>query len=220
MSILKDHIDKLNVSTSESTLDVWSPEGGSTRIFETTGDARPAAIIPSLDIDGTPVTLTGNRKRLTKKDFVDMMNRFNRENIPREGRVALLTSDQMQDLMLIPEFVDANKTGYGQSLLVKGSVGRLMGFDIFERSSVLFYKADKTVKRNNFDRSDVIATDCEAALFWQKDMVTVAKGSVELFLEEKKADYYGSIMSALCRFGGSTYYQNGKGVFVLKDAVA
>jgi len=224
MSVITDHLDRLQQLTAESTLDVWSPDGGGlvagSRIFETTGGSRPAASIPSLDIDGTPIVLTGNRKRITKEDFVNMNNRFNRENISKQGRVCLITSDQMQDLMLIPEFVDANKMGSNQSKLVEGSVGRLLGFDIFERSSVLLYSADAVSKKNNVTREGIAETDCEAALFWQRDMVCVAKGEVKLFLEEEKPEYYGALMSAMCRFGGSTYYKSAKGVFVLKDGVA
>lgn len=220
MSVLKDHIDRIQTDIPEIALNIWCPTIGGGRIFETTGTSRKAAVIPSINLDGTAITLTGNRKRLVKQDFVDMMNRFNRENLPKSGRVALLTSDQMQDLMLIPEFVDANKMGSTQSKLIEGSVGRLLGFDIFERSSVLFFSGDGLTKRDNRTKADVTATDCEGALFYHMDCVARAKGSVELFLEEKSPFYYGDTISALARFGADKVYKQEKGIFVLKDAVA
>ena len=224
-TIIQDHIDALNQFCAESCLDVWSPDNGGVNsggnpespIFETTGSARTAAVIPALDEEGTPITLTGQRKRITKADFTNMANVMNRANIPQSGRVCLITASQLDDLLQIPEFVDANKMGSMRSALLEGSVGRLVGFDIFVRSSALFYNADATQKRNNVDRDDIVGTDCEAALFWHPRFVRMAMGSTEVFLKEREPGYYGDIMSAMVRFGGDTWYKSGKGVFVLKD---
>ena len=223
-SMLKDHIDLQNVYCAESALDVWSPDGGgltnTSRIFETTGDARAAGVIPSWDEAGSPIELTGNRKRITKADFTKMAEIFNRNNIPQMGRVCLLTASQLDDLLQIAEFTDANKVGSNMTALKEGVVGRMAGFDIMVRSSVLFYSADATAKRNNVDRDDIIGGDCEAAIFWHPSFVRRAMGSVDVFLEVKSPTYYGDIMSTSVRFGGDTWYANGKGVYILKDGVA
>lgn len=221
-TVLQDHIDIQNQFCAEACLDVWSPDGGgvggTSRIFATTGEARDAATIPSYDEDGAAIELTGQRKRITKEDFIKMSTVMNRNNIPQENRVCLLTASQHDDLLQIAEFVDANKTGLAQSALLPGSVGRMAGFDIFVRSSALFYSPDGTAKRNNVLRDDIQGTDSEAALFWHPNFVRKAMGDVNVFLEARKAAYYGDIMSTCVRFGGETYYKSGKGVYVLLDA--
>jgi len=226
-SVIEDHREMQEIQCTEATLDVWTPDGGgvgpSSRIYETTGDARPAVIIPGYDEHGTgQVTLTGQRKRITKEDFVAMATKMNLDNIPKAGRYALVSSSQHEDLLLIDDFVRANFTGKDRTALEAGIVGYMCGFTIMERSSVTFYNPDGTVKQNNADieeREQIPADSCEGAMFWHERFVRQAMGTIDIFLEARKAGYYGDIMSTSVRFGGMVSYLSGKGVYILKDAL-
>ena len=64
-----------------------------------------------------------------------------------------------------------------------------------------------------------VSTDLGAALAWHPDFVRRAMGATKVFLEVEKADFYGSLMSSVMRFGALQARNDIKGVVSLVEAV-
>lgn len=142
---------------------------------------------------------TGNRAMFTKESLQKAKYLMNKANIAKEGRFALLPSEFMEQLQNDP---DLKARDNSLELDMKnGVVTRLYGFDIMERSDVLTYNNAGTPVAKLPDAVGA-ATDNMAALIWQKDCVTRAKGDVLMFDDTNNPLYYGDLYSALVRAGG------------------
>ena len=91
----------------------------------------------------------------------------------------MVTADQYTDLLAIPEFVDYYKTG-NESKLKEGIVGRILGIDIFSRSTDeghagILYNGNKPLS-GDAEVKDVLLS---GALFWNDKMVCRAEGKDE-----------------------------------------
>jgi hypothetical protein len=184
----------------------WAPTKKD-MIVRTTGDAV-AAHMPEA---------TGNRKKITVADVKRMQKLFNKNNIPKEGRVACLDADmydQLTDDMTLTQYRD-----FSQYLNVKdGTVGKLYGFTFLDsRSTVLNYTNAATPAPKDPGATGT-ATDNAAALFWHRDLVVRALGEKEFFDNEGDPTHYGDIYSALLRAGGRIKREDGKGVYALVQA--
>jgi hypothetical protein len=200
-SILEDHTSSLNERIADTLANIWLPTLGS-NIVRTTGGATAA----------TAPGATGDRKLVTKEDFIGMFNLFNRMDLPMTGRFAVLPADMYADILKIDGFVEADKIG--SSNLISGIVGRLLNFDIYIRSKVGVYDNSATPVKKAIGAAGE-ATDNLASLFWHESFVRRAEGSVKVFSDIDKSEYYGSVFSALVRAGGSLSRADQKGVAAL-----
>jgi hypothetical protein len=99
-----------------------------------------------------------------------------------------------------------------------GIVGKLHGFNIMTRSSVLAMTSADAVKALG---AALAATDNLASLAWQKDTVAFAIGDTKLFQNMNDALYYGDVHSALVMAGGRVRRGDGLGVYIIaQDASA
>jgi hypothetical protein len=201
---LYEHDQSLQEQLGNEFAYLWRPTL-SANILRTLGAAVP------------PVSpQTGNRKKFTKESLARAKFRLNKANIAKEGRYALLPSEFMEQLL---EDEDLKKRDNSMELDMKnGIVTRLYGFDIMERSDVLTYN-NATTPVAKLPGAVGAVTDNIAALVWQKDCVTRAKGDIKVFDETDSPIYYGDLYSALVRAGGRV--RRDAGVFaIVQDTAA
>jgi hypothetical protein len=191
--------DKVHVDLIKS----WIPSSGFTKLA-TSGSAE-AAHAPSA---------TGTRKALTAADVLKMKVEFDKWDMPQTGRCMLLDAVMYNQLLSNLNAQTANAF-LATADASKGIIGNLYGFDFYMRSSVLSVVAAGTALS-----STEAATDSAAGLAWHEDYVSRALGNTELFDDPNNPLYYGDIVSALVRAGGSYINYGKKGVALLYQATA
>lgn len=205
-SILEEHVNALNTAVAEYIAAAW---GGSTGVqaVRTSGSARPVSGVPSG---------TGNRDRMVLADINQIVKIWNEQDVPLEGRCALLTPSMLEDMLLIPEVKssDFNKV----KPLVEGTVGRFMGIDFYVRSKVNIFTTGATIRP--YGGETEAATDCGGSLFWNKGFARHAHGSSKVFYNQGDAELYGDKMSAVTRAGGVAARKDGKGIINLVESVS
>ncbi|MGA0556537.1 hypothetical protein ACO2Q8_07800 [Larkinella sp. VNQ87] len=161
---------------------------------------------------------TGNRKGLTKEDLKKARLAMNKQNIPQEGRVALIPSDMMDFLLSDADLLKRDKS---LELDVKGGViAKLYGFELMERSATLVYTNAATPVVKDPGQATA-ATDNQAAILWHPSIVERALGTVDMFERLGDPTYYGDIYSFLVMAGGRIRRGDGKGIFaIIEDAAA
>ena len=204
-SVLKQDKSALQDVVASGFLFSWSP--ASANCIKTTGESVTA------HTDGA----TGSRKSFDKADVLSAMTRFNRDNIPQEGRHLLLDAVMYSQLL---KSLTANESQAFHSLVdVKnGILGRLYGFNVMMRSRALRYTGGGNAKEWTTGGS---GTDCAAALAWHTNSVCRALGEVRMFENESDPTYYGDIYSFLVRAGGRPMRADVKGLIgIVQDTDA
>lgn len=197
MDVLGQYTDVLGDTVANNTLYTWAPSG-TTRIIRTSGTATGNALAPGA---------TGTRNALTLLDIQKAKAKLDAENVPQEGRVMIIPSDMYNaDLLAIPNIVQYFQNG-SAAVLPTGVVAKLFGFDIIVRSSVLVYDNSstpviKTIGDNGIPTSPA-TTDELAVLFYHPNFVAKALGGIDIFYDEGKPEYYGSLFSALVMHGAT-----------------
>lgn len=169
--------------------------------------------------------LVGSVKSFTKNDIINVKRLFNRMNLRKiVGKMyALVTPEQYDDLLKIPEFIDYDKTGR-TSKLEQGIVGTLLGFEFLQprhnealNANVVYNPA--TNAKTVFGAA-LTATETSAAIFWHSGMVRYSAGKGKLYQDKANPIYKSDIMSADARFGATKSRTDGRGVVSLvEDAV-
>lgn len=155
---------------------------------------------------------TGNRLAMTEADVLAVKNRFDLDDIPQEGRCMLL--DAVMYNQLLESLTGSEAMAFLNSAdAQRGVLGKLYGFEFYMRSTVLRVNAAGTSINPT-----AAATTSAAGLAWQEDCVSRAMGENELFENEGDALYYGDVLSALVRAGGSYIRKDKKGVCVIYQA--
>lgn len=127
---------------------------------------------------------------------------FDEADVPQEGRYLLLTPALHSQLL-------RELTGFeGQAFLLSadaraGTVGRVFGFDVYLRSAL---GSDKSA--------------APAGLAWQQGCVCRALGAADIYTSDRDPAYYGDVLSAIVRAGGTPARQGGVGRAVIKAAGA
>ncbi len=182
------------------------------------------AVAKTLLTDGaaTAATLsgaTGSRSSFTKKAFADIFLAFNAANIADNDRYALLTAHHYSQFFA--SLSEAERTDVGRVAdIAKGVVGEYMGIKIMRRSEVLRYRGADAAIAVVDELDDAYAADVEdraASLFWQKEAVERAFGSVKMFDNPNRAEYYGDVFSMTLRLGGRIRRVNG--VYAVVEAL-
>ena len=211
MSVLGQYTDVLGDTVANNTLYAWAPSGAS-RITRTTGTATGNALAPGA---------TGTRNALTLLDISKAKAKLDAENVPQEGRVMIIPADMYNsDLLAIPNIIQYYQNG--TAVLPSGVVARLFGFDIMVRSSVLVYDNQATpVVKTIGDNGVPVApatTDNLAILYYHPKFVAKALGSIEVFYDEDKPEFYGSLFSALVMHGATKMRTSQVGVGAIVQA--
>lgn len=211
-SVLGEHTDTLAETIGDELTYSWikgvKPAAGGA----TTTEFLPASrMIPT---SGAAVAVnaedgqTGTRKATTYKEFQAMQAKFNKDNVPKTERYAMLESYMQQEFL---DSLSGNQMAAFQASadLANGIVGKFAGFTILERSSVLALTAGGVFR---LPGEALAATDNLASIFWQKQSVTKALGSTELFQDFGNPLYYGDIHSGLVKMGGRCKREDWKGI--------
>ena len=182
----------------------WSPANSHT--IQTTGAAA----------DGVPhATATGKRKALTRQDIATLMFRFNRDNIPQEGRYLLLDAAMYSELL--NDLTTAEAQAFHAAVDVKnGILGKFESFNIMMRSESALYTSSGPKSWT----TAAAASDLGAALAWHEQSVVRALGEVKAFEKESDPTYYGDVYSFLIRCGGRIRRSDNKGVWAIVQASA
>lgn len=185
-SVLRQDKAKLQEEVSESILLSWFP--AIANAIRTTG----AAVAAHTD------SATGVRKAFIKADVSTLMKKFNKQNIPSEGRYLLLDADMYSQLL--DSLTEKDATAFHAAADIKnGIVGKLLTFNVMMRSRVGRYTGASAVKAW---ATAGAATDNAAALAWHTNSVCRAKGEVVVYDNAGDPTYYGDIYSFLLRAGG------------------
>ena len=157
---------------------------------------------------------TGTRKAMTYKEMQKMQAKFNKDNVPKQNRYAMLESYMQQEFL---DSLSGNQMAAFQASadLENGIVGKFAGFSILERSSVLALTSGGVFR---LPGEALAATDNLASVFWQKDSVTKALGDTNLFQDMGNPLYYGDIHSGLVKLGGRCRREDWKGVGLVVQA--
>jgi hypothetical protein len=207
-SVLSDHIKEINKRVSNELQFKWAP-GAAANIIRTSGALRPA---------NTPGATT-SRKTLTIADVINAANILDDMDIERDNmRCLLLPAHMYNDLMAVNYTSLLQLQTTGEAMLKDGKLMNLHGFTIYIRGklNVLRYNASATPVVIDPTTAGA-ATDNAAALVWHSDYVRRAKGSVKVYYDEDKPEYYGSIFSAMARCGGSKKYSSSNGVVAIVE---
>ncbi len=203
--ILMDHQLYLEENIAATIALAWSPvaANAATNILRTTGGNKPATAPGS----------TGTRAKITLADFVKAFTAFNNWNIPQAGRRVVMTGNMFGDLLQIPEFISWDKMG--SQVLPTGSLGKILGFDIYVRSILPSYSTALAPKSIGATGA---TTDNEMALFFHPSFVRYAEGNVKVYIDADKPEYLGTLMNAAVRVGGVVPRADLKGVLALVEA--
>lgn len=204
-SVLTEDQMALKETVAENMLINWAPSVAGS-IYRTTGG----------DVAATAPSAIGNRKLITPADFRTIMKIFNRWNISRSDRYALLSAEMYDQL--IQQLDDTQYRDFSRYVdAEKGILGMLWSFKILVRSSVLVFDNAGTPAVKPYGAAGA-AADNEAALFWHKNYVERALGEMVMFDQENSPQHYGDIYSFLLRMGGRVRRVDQKGVLACVQA--
>jgi N4-gp56 family major capsid protein len=207
INIIEEHIMAIRERVGSQVSHNWSPTVAA-QLIRTTGAARAAF----------KTGQTGTRKAITKADIVNARRLMDRMDVPQQGRVCLLDADMFSDILNIDDFVHADKIG-GSGNLATGAVGRIFGFDVFVRSTVVLYDNAATPAKKAVGSLNA-ATDNAASLFYQPMFVrrafgTRTNGGIEVYEKNKDPQFYGDVISAMVRAGSRLAGTDERGVVAL-----
>lgn len=203
MSVMGEHIAKLGEECGDQIAYIWSPSADAALVLRTTG--ANTADLPH-------VTATGARLKLTRADLQRMAKKLDKDKMPKEGRYLLLPPEMYYDLVGIDQLVRSDFMG--KPGLPEGVIDKLLGFNIMMRANVVMYNNVAAGVKKAVGAA-AAATDCLGAIAWSKYATRRAKGSTQVYLNEKQAEYYGDIMSAEVNLGGQVKYDDYKGVVAI-----
>ena len=163
-------------------------------IRQTTGTTNRPAAAPGA---------SGNRKKATEDDFRWAQYTFDILNIPEEGRRVVVPAGFKQDVMDIMKAYGQG-TDKNNTLLAKGAIGNIFGFDVFMRSHTQVYTEDALPVKKAIGAAPA-ATDNLAAIFFNTRMVRYIKGAVQVWMDPApRGEYAGGIGMNCGIRGGST----------------
>lgn len=208
-SVLKGHIDVLNLTLANQIAYRWAPSGAS-NIIRTTG-GNTAANTPGA---------TGLRKKLTLADLFKAKTFFDDMDVPATDRHILIPASIYNQLTEDEKTVLMSADFRSDATIKDGRYTNILGFNIFVRgrNNVLRYNNAGTPVAITPQTAGA-ATDNAAILCWHKDFVAKAKGSVKVFSDIDNPTLYGSAFSALARVGGQKLYTDQTGVLAIVEAV-
>ena len=140
--------------------------------------ASDSLATPVIECTGTP---REGRFTLSYADLVRAKDRLTKAGMPLEGRVLVLCSDHIADLLINDGKLMDRYKNHKEGVIVE----RYAGFAIYEDIYTVTFAANGTKK--SFDAAPV-GTDRNASVFYYAPRTVRANGDVEAFLSEAKSD--------------------------------
>jgi hypothetical protein len=207
-SVMGDTYEAIREFGGDLMLHKWAPDstkGGS--ITRTSGATR-AAKAPGA---------TGNRKALAIADVIAAQEVLDRQNISKTDRIWMLPASHKSDLLSEMSLTQNREFSMGADFK-NGIIGQLYGFKFMDRSTTPVYKNGTPPTLVAFGAAG--DTDhCEASIYWQRNAVERALGTVQMFEDTSNPAYYGDIYSTLLRLGGRPRRADGKGFGAVVETV-
>ncbi len=207
-SVLGEYEASLRQTVADNLLIDWCPTSTTGTIVRTTG----ASVATHLA--GT----TGNRKKFTVNDLKKAQLELNKQNVPMEGRYALVSAEMFQQLtddMSATQYRD-----FSAAYDVKdGVLGRLFGFNIMMRGTVASYTNATNPVVNPYGAT-VDDEDNDGVLCWQIGAVERALGQITFFERIGDPTYYGDVYSVSVRMGARRRRADAKGIVAIVQAAA
>ena len=207
-SVLSEYELSLRQTIADNVLIDWAPTGGTGLVVRTTGVATATTLA------GT----TGNRAKFTVTDLKNAQLQLNKQNVPLEGRYALISADMFQQLtddMSATQYRD-----FSSAYEVKdGVLGRLFGFNIMMRSGVVTYDNASAPVVNAYGAA-ANNTDNDGVLCWQISAVERAVGQIKFYEHIGDPTYYGDVYSVSVRMGARIRRQDALGILAIVQAAA
>lgn len=204
-SVISQDRLQLIEKAAEQMLYNWAPD--STHFVRTSGTKKVTAHTKDA---------TGERKALVKADVLDLMTKFNADNIPQEGRYLLL--DAYMYAQLLDDLTEGDQRAFFASAdAQRGILGQLFSFNVMQRSQVLRYATGGPLTKWSVSGE---TSDNAAGLAWQTNSLSRALGEVKMFDSTDNPLYYGDIYSFLIRVGGTIRRNDKKGVYALVQDAA
>lgn len=203
-SVFGDHAGELTETVANDMIIKWLTGIAGANIARTTGADTAVKVTGQV----------GTRKATTVADIKKVQTIMNLQNVPKMDRFFMLESNMLDeftnDLSInqsreFSEYYDAKE----------GRVGRLFGFDFYERSTVAIATAALAIEALG---ASVDATDHVVSMAWQKNSIARALGEKKFFENKNDPQYYGDIYSALLRAGGRRRRADDLGVVALIQA--
>jgi hypothetical protein len=160
-----------------------------------------------------PTGATGTRKKFTANDLASAKQSLDKQNIPSGDRVAVISSDMMNDLLTDPAI--QQYLSLGTITMIDGKLPKLYGFKIYERSSVLVYDKFGVIRDNTSSSFTTASTDCHGAIFYSASAVGRAQGNMDIEAIRQVALYLGDIIGGYVQFGSSALRKDGKGIVTI-----
>ena len=201
-SILGDHMSVMSELVADDMLVKWA--ANATVVYTTGGSG--AATVPAV------TGQTGTRLGFHHSDLQKLMIKMNVDNIPKDGNRFVLIDDNMFDYFYTSLSDTSAKDFSRFNDAANGIIGRLHGFNIMTRSSVLQATSLGAISALG---AALGATDKLASFAWHKNSVAFAMGDKMLFQDLKNPLYYGDIYSVLLMGGGRVRRTDGKGVYAI-----
>ena len=212
-----------------NTAYAWAPSSattfGNTRIFRTSGASNSDALASGA---------TGSRAAITLASFAVAKNCLDNDRMPADNeRYFIIPSSMwnMQVLQLanIQQFLQLGSVaglqeGQISPQTIPGYVGRIYGFNVIERPSVVTYTTGATPSLiaigDNGVQTTSNTTDNLGCIFFAKTAVSNSIGEPVLFYNPERAEYYGSLFSAYIRHGAAQLRSaiDGRGVGAIVQA--
>lgn len=217
-SLLADHTDTLAEAIGDELTYNWirgvKPAVGGGTTVEFLPASRQIPTSGAATAVNAEDGQTGTRKAFTYKEPQKMQAKFNKDNVPKQNRYAMLESYMQQEFI---DSLSANQMAAFQATadLANGVIGKFAGFTFLERSSVLALTSAGVFR---LPGEALAATDNLASIFWQKDSVTKSLGDTKLFQDMENPLYYGDIHSGLVKMGGRCRREDWKGVGIVVQA--
>jgi len=201
-SVMYDTMHNLSQSVGNWMLYNWRATSSSYQV-RTTGGSDTTHISGS----------TGTRKRILAANIQTAARIMNDADIEETDRYVLMDAymyDQLLSDLKFGEFRDSVK----EMDLARGIIGKLYGFNIMRRGTVLSY-TNASTPATRAPGAAALTTANGAAVCWQKAAVERAFGDIKFFENIDDAGYFGSYYSGLVRSGGIKRRYNGKGVVAI-----
>lgn len=209
MSVVGEDISQLVQSAMEGLLYRWAPV--TANILETTGADSGLDLIDS--------TATGTRKLFTKATFGTIVKKMRKANLGNTNIMALLTTEHFAQFF--ESLSEGEKTSFNNvANLKEGTIGRYMGVNVIQRSTVARYRKVSSVWTVVDEQDAAFAPgtgDSAASLFWSDVAVERAKGDINVFEDNGNPLYYGDVFSANMFLGGRK--RRNEGVYAVVEAI-
>lgn len=213
-SVLADHVGTLSDRVHTNLIFSWVSALLANASAGNAGSATAAAsVIRTTGANILPHAGggTGTRKAFTYADLKKAKVKLDNQNIPAEGRYAIMDTEMESQLMADPAL-----QGFKNSVSVNNGSGTLQGqviagFTILIRVTVVTYDNSATPVAKAIGGANAI-TDNAAVVCWQKDCVQTAVGTIDFFAGEKDPLYYGNLYSTEIFTGGTKRRKNGDGI--------